>query len=169
MAREIFQYHLKNWAQQITPTQLYYKATRRSSCLLLKTRSKSSVSYLMNSRDKLFDQENIQRHKLVVTGEDPCPIEVSMKGKRSRFDLETKHEEANIIIIHQVLYCAEQARQIAVMSDDTDVESHGKKRAILDIKATLAKHQQVMITCYLPMLYQGVSHWRVTRALERAL
>ena len=123
----------------------------------------------MNSRDKLFDQENIQRHKLVVTGEDPCPIEVSMKGKRSRFDLETKHEEANIIIIHQVLYCAEQARQIAVMSDDTDVESHGKKRAILDIKATLAKHQQVMITCYLPMLYQGVSHWRVTRALERAL
>jgi len=88
-------------------------------------------------RDQLF-------HQLVVTGQDPCSIEVNMKGKRSRFDLETKHEEANIIIIHQVLYCAEQARQIAVMSDDTDVESHGKERAILDIKATLAKHQKVM-------------------------
>jgi len=73
-------------------------------------------------RDTLFHQESIQRHKLVVTGEDPCPIEVNMKGKRSRFDLETKHEEASIIIIHQVLHCAEQARQIAVMSDDTDVE-----------------------------------------------
>jgi len=92
-----------------------------------------------------------------VTGEDPCLIEVNMKGKRSRFDLETKHEEANIIFIHQVLHCAEQARQIAVMSDDTDVfvlllhhyqmaemqmpmtmESHSKERATLDIKATLA-------------------------------
>ena len=116
-------------------------------------------------RDTLFHQESIQRHKLVVTGEDPCPIEVNMKGKRSRFDLETKHEEASIIIIHQVLHCAEQARQIAVMLDDTDVESHGKERAILDIKATLAKHQKVMKNL-LPA--QVVMKWRVTWALERA-
>ena len=115
------------------------------------------------TRDRFFHQESTQRHKLVVTREDPCPIEVSMEEKRSWFDLETQHEEADIIIIHQVLYCAEQACQIVVISDDTNVfvlllhhyqmagmqmpmtmESPSKERAIFDIKATLAKHQKVM-------------------------
>jgi len=63
-------------------------------------------------QDRLFHQESTQRHKLVVTGEDPCPIEVSMEEKRSRFDLETHHEEADIIIIQQVLHCVGLARQI---------------------------------------------------------
>ena len=57
----IFKYHLKNRAQQITPTQLDYKATRRSSCLLLKTRSRSSLLYLMNSSETSFSIRRVYK------------------------------------------------------------------------------------------------------------
>lgn len=120
-----------------------------------------TVSYSMNSPDKLFHQ-SAQRYKLVVTGEDLCPVKGSMEEQRSRFHLETQHEEANIIIIHQVLHFAEQARQLAVISDETDIfycnyfttkwqrcKYQGlwnlqARKGQHHIKATVAMHQKTM-------------------------
>lgn len=109
--------------------------------------------------DRLFHSQSTNIHKLVVTGEDPCPIEISMDERRIRHDLETKQEEADTIIAQQVLVCAGEAHKISVVSDDTDVfvlllhhyqqaepdvsltmESPSQERAIVDIKSTLAKH-----------------------------
>ena len=107
-------------------------------------------------------------HKLVVTGEDPCPIEVQNEERRTRYDLETHQEEADIIIVQQVLKCVGEAQSILVILDDTDVfvlllhhyqmaglevpltmESPSKERAILDIKLTQAKHKEI-VTNLLP-------------------
>ncbi|KAJ8334026.1 hypothetical protein SKAU_G00413450 [Synaphobranchus kaupii] len=86
-----------------------------------------------------------------------------MEERRSRCDLENQQEEADTIIVQQVLGCAGEAYQISVVSDDTDVfvlllhhyhqagldvplimESPSKERAIVDIKSTLAKHSQIV-------------------------
>ena len=56
----------------------------------------------------------------MVTGEDPCPIEIQMEGRRDRHDLENQQEEADTIIVQQVLRCAGEAISITVVSDDTD-------------------------------------------------
>ncbi|KAL7381542.1 hypothetical protein ABVT39_007554 [Epinephelus coioides] len=86
-----------------------------------------------------------------------------MEDRRSRYDLENHQEEADTIIVQQVLVCAEEAHQISVVWDDTDVfvlllhhyqqagldlpltmESLSQEWAILDIKSTLAKHSQIV-------------------------
>jgi len=47
-----------------------------------------------------FHEDNTRHHKLVVTGADPVPIEISEGGVvTSRADLATSHEEANNIIV----------------------------------------------------------------------
>ncbi|KAJ8405686.1 hypothetical protein AAFF_G00316660 [Aldrovandia affinis] len=73
------------------------------------------------TQDRLFHLRSTNKHKLVVTGEDPCPIEIKMEERRTRYDLENQQEEADTIIVQQVLGCAGEAHQISVVSDDTDV------------------------------------------------
>lgn len=100
---------------------------------------------------------------MVVTGENSCPLEVRNEESKTRYDLETHQEEADVIIVQQVLHCVGEVRQIAVVSDDTDVfvlllhhyqmagvevpltmESPSKERAILNIKVTQAKHRDIV-------------------------
>ena len=58
-------------------------------------------------------------HKLVVTGEQPCLVEISSEEVKMRHDLETHHEEADNIIVQKVLKCG--AKAVSVIRDDTDV------------------------------------------------
>ncbi|KAL7386700.1 hypothetical protein ABVT39_012152 [Epinephelus coioides] len=86
-----------------------------------------------------------------------------MEERQTRYDLENQQEEADTIIIQQILRCAGEAHQITVISDDTDVfilllhhyhqagldvplimESPCKERVIVDIKSTLAKQTQIV-------------------------
>ena len=63
-------------------------------------------------------------HKLVVTGRDPVQVEISHGMTICREDLRNAHEEANVIIIHQMLSIVESSTNdinISVISDDTDV------------------------------------------------
>ena len=69
--------------------------------------------------DRLLHVECTKGHKLVVTGEQPCPVEISSEQVKPRHDLETHHEEADNIILQQVLKCG--AKAVSVISDDTDV------------------------------------------------
>ncbi|KAF3842425.1 hypothetical protein F7725_024376 [Dissostichus mawsoni] len=83
--------------------------------------------------------------------------------KKERYELENQQEEADTIIVQQVLGCAGEAHPISVVSADTDVfvlllhhyhqagldvplimESPRKERAIVDIKVTLSKHSEIV-------------------------
>ena len=75
---------------------------------------------LLSQKQKLASTN----HKLVVTGRDPVPIEISHGMTINREDLRNAHEEADVIIIHQMLSIVESSTtdiKISVMSDDTDV------------------------------------------------
>ena len=63
-------------------------------------------------QDKKFHEDNTRHHKLVVTGADPVPMESSEGGVViSRADLATSHEEADDIIVQQVLSCAAEMQK----------------------------------------------------------
>ncbi len=113
------------------------------------------------TEDRLFHLRSTNKHKLVMTGENPCPIEIRMEERRSWYDLGNQQEEADTIIVQQVLGCAGEAHQIPVVSDETDVfvlllhhyHQAGldvpliiipQGRAIVDIKTTLSKHSQIV-------------------------
>ena len=81
------------------------------------------------------------------------------EDKRTRFDLETYQEEADDIIVQVVLKSIGEAHQVTVISDDTyvfvllqvagldvplSIESPSKEMAILDIKATRARHRDII-------------------------
>ena len=75
-------------------------------------------------QDKKFHEDNTRHHKLVVTGADSVPIEISEGGVViSRADLATSHEEADNTIVQQVLSCDPENAEskITVVADDTDV------------------------------------------------
>ena len=60
--------------------------------------------------------------KLIVTGEDSIPFEINNSGLIPREDLKTLHEEADTMIVSQMLsMISEGYKQISVICDDTDV------------------------------------------------
>lgn len=64
----------------------------------------------------------IALRKLIVTGPDPVPLEVSATGVRNRNDLTTLQEEADTIIVsHMLSMVNEGYRRIQVICEDTDV------------------------------------------------
>ena len=117
-------------------------------------------------QDKKFHEDNTRHHKLVVTGEDPVPIEISGCGVViSRADLATSHEEADNVIVQQVLSCAAENEEskITVVAGDTDVfvlllhyhhmanlknvvlmKSPIKGRTVVDIGKTVQEHSEIV-------------------------
>ena len=103
-------------------------------------------------------------------------------------------EEADIIIVQQVLKCVGEAQSISVISDDTDVfvlllhhyqmaglevpltmESPSKEMVILDIKLTQAKHKEIVTNllpahaisgCDTVACYLGIGKGRVIKHLK---
>lgn len=112
--------------------------------------------------DTSFHRDHIHKHKLVITSQDKTPIEISNGGViLSRSDMATTHEEADIVLVQQMLTVSrENPAGITVLSDDTDVfvlllhyyledglkllvtmESPAKDRVVVDIGKTVEKHQ----------------------------
>ena len=104
------------------------------------------------------------KHKLVITGKDPKPTEVANDKLTERSDLETFHEEADVIMVQQMAQISQSgAKGISVISDDTDVfvllihfyaeldltcglrmEATGSDRTVIDIAATVREHSDVV-------------------------
>ena len=59
------------------------------------------------------------KHKLIVTGQGPVPLEIYNGYVSSRPDLKSTQEEADTILVHQVSLLG-PAKAI-VIADDTDV------------------------------------------------
>ena len=107
---------------------------------------------------------NLNR-RLVVTGEDPIPVEITPVAKILREDMKTTHEEADNILAQQMVLNASQPNKgVSVVSDDTDVfvlllyfyakynltglvimESPVKDRATIDIRSTLNKNKDIIL------------------------
>ena len=72
--------------------------------------------------EKLVKQLDQHPHKLVITGQDPCPVEIFHGICIQRHDLSTNHEEADVIVASQAIYAAEvEKKTVGVMADDTDI------------------------------------------------
>ena len=102
--------------------------------------------------------------RLVITGEDPTPVEITSMATIRREDIRTMHEEADNILPQQMIHAAGQAdRCVSVISDDTDVlvllmyhyfkeklnglvimESPVQERAIIDIRATVNANKDII-------------------------
>ena len=55
------------------------------------------------TNDEQFHLASISKHKSVVTGETLCPVEINQNRTVFRHDLESHHEEADVIIVQQFL------------------------------------------------------------------
>ena len=102
-------------------------------------------------------------NELVLISEDPNPVAMKNGEVTKRVDLHYTHEEADIIIVNQLMIVAENgASNICVVCDDTDVfvllihfycrekldcnvsmESPIAGRSVIDIKATANKHRDI--------------------------
>ena len=69
--------------------------------------------------EDLQAHKDVLNRKLVITGNDPVPVQIN-EGVVSKMEgMTTTHEEANTMIIHQVAYVG--ANNVLVVADDTDI------------------------------------------------
>ena len=101
-------------------------------------------SYIIDHPELLSET----RSRLIVTGPDPTPFEVSGGKVRRRHHLRTTHKEADVVMVQQMVHIASAgATSIRVISDDTDV-----------FVLLLHFFQSAHLTCDLIMV--GTSHTR---------
>ena len=80
------------------------------------------IIILVESLKTLQLQGRESERKLIVTGLDPLPFEVCRGNVRDRLDLKNFQEEADTIIVAQMLSMVNEGyRQIQVICEDTDV------------------------------------------------
>ena len=83
--------------------------------------NKMQMTYLI--MQNLSEDPIVSRHRLLVTGLDEVPMAIQF-GVVSPFpDLKTSHEEADVIIINQLLWSIKtnQSDSFKIVCDDTDV------------------------------------------------
>ena len=121
--------------------------------------------------DEQYLQQVTQHHRLVVTGDDAVPTQVSKGRKIPRLDIATTQEEADLIITQQAIHLAKEdgESRVCVLCDDTDVfallvyffsreqlqssvmmESPIHGRSCIDIKETARQHDAI-IPAILPL------------------
>ena len=80
------------------------------------------IRILVESLKTLQLQGRESERKLIVTGLDPIPFEVCCGNVRDKLDLKNLQEEADTIIVAQMLSMVNEGyRQIQVICEDTDV------------------------------------------------
>ena len=116
-------------------------------------------------RDTDFHRKNTEKHKLVITGQEKTPVEISCGSVViQRHDIATTHEEADNIIVQQaILVAVKEQKHVTILVDDTDVyallflhylqqglqipmvmESPIKENTVIDIQATVEKHRAII-------------------------
>ena len=132
------------------------------SIVLTKTHNKVQlIDLLCNHMVSAAAAARLNR-KLIIIGRDPIPTEVMYGEKHAQIDLQTTQEEADVIIVQQVIHvaCSANSSSISVISDDTDVfillchyydslvmtcqlamEATSGERKKIDIAATVDKHK----------------------------
>ena len=72
--------------------------------------------------ERLTEQDDEFQHKLVVTGQNPCPVELFKGLCIQRQDLINHHEEADAIVVSQAIYVSTvEGKSVGVVADDTDI------------------------------------------------
>ena len=109
-------------------------------------------------------QDKPNKHSLVITSDDSIPVVIQDGIVFHREDLKTCHEEADVIIIQQMLKAVENGvKRINIVCEDTDVfvllvhfyaklsltcrltmEGPSAERSTVDIGATVKEHQQLL-------------------------
>ena len=175
----VFNKYIANSTKQMTRSSRSGNDASRNHQLSLHTTlpTQKVVLTVVHSKVQLINLicNNLINHihdnktKLVITGQDPTPVQVWNNGTIQREYLETNHEEADVIIVHHLVRIASGASDdsyIKVVCDDTDVfvllihfylekeitmnvsmESPCAGRTIIDIRQTALKHNH--ITTYL--------------------
>ena len=114
---------------------------------------------------EIYQAEHVQdAHRLVITGKKVVPVEVFKGIAINRNDFKTFHEEADVIIVQQMLELATNGIScISILCDDTDafalllyyyvhchltctltMESTSSNRMSVDIAATSKKHGPII-------------------------
>ena len=143
------------------------------------------VQDLMSHKDTLDG-------RIIVTGENPIPIEICAATISQREDMFVTHEEADTIIIRQIIQA--NAKSVLIIADDTDVfvllchfvynnvikgqvrmASPKRDRSVIDINATVFLHKDVMSNllaahgltgCDTVATYFGIGKLTVTKVIR---
>ena len=105
-------------------------------------------------------KETKSRHKIIVTSQNSCPEECHNGVRKIRKDMETSHDEADVIIPQQIRFAMEEGKtSVKVICEDTDVfvllchfyhlhswkisvymEGFSTENTIICIKSTVERH-----------------------------
>ena len=122
------------------------------------------------------------KHKLVVTGSDPLPIEITKEKTGKRFDSLMHHEEADVIMVQQMVKLTySEAKVIFAELGHTcslTMEATSSDQTLIDIPATVKKHTDIVTnllamhclsSCDTVGQMYGIGKGKTQRSLNRIL
>ena len=140
----------------------------------------------------LVSHKDVLKGKLIVTGNDPIPVEISQGAVSRRVEMAITHEEADTMIIQQVASVG--AAHVLVVADDTDVfvllchfVFHGditghimmispiRGRTVIDINASVDNNRAIMghllaahglTGCDTVAIYHGIGKGKALKVLR---
>ena len=108
-------------------------------------------------------KEGEYANTLIITGQDPVPLQIQNGILSAQNELCNSHEEADVMIVHQMLYASKQRGDVSIVCDDADVfllllrhyhkhklnnvvmmEATSAGRTAIDIGATVAQHNRLI-------------------------
>ena len=75
----------------------------------------------LNVEDLVSHKADFQKHKLVVNGRDPVPVEIANGCVNKRIDMATTQEEGDTLIVHVQQVSRLEDGTVLVVADDTDI------------------------------------------------
>ena len=110
-------------AQRVPPDQGEPQKQAEYISLIVSTNKKQLIDIICSdlSENKIFHHGYTQNNKLVVTGSNNTPVQISHGVVIYREDISTSHEEADCIIVQQAMMASEYQQGVSVIADDTDV------------------------------------------------
>ena len=137
--------------------------------------------------NKIFHHGYTQNNKLVVTGSNNTPVQISHGVVIYREDISTSHEKADCIIVQQAMV-SEYQQGVSVIADDTDVfillihhyleqqltnfmvmESPIHGRSVIDICRTVKNEEQIahdLSGCDTVACYFGIGKVKALKTLR---
>ena len=129
--------------------------------LTVSSNTKQLIDLILTELTELIYHKDMLNGKLVITGNDPVPIQINQGVVSRRDDMTITHEEADTMIIQQVAFVG--AANVLVVADDTyvfvllchfvfngDITGHVmmvspiRGRTVIDINESVDKNRAIM-------------------------
>ena len=93
----------------------------RNTCLGVNSNKIQILNHIFEELANALAKHQSIHGRCIITGSTPIPVEIHKGLIIKRRDMEVHHEEADLVMINQMLHAVPQSNQVRIIADDADI------------------------------------------------